>query len=141
MNGLLRQSNTSATPLALQLLLQPPPHPPFLPPHTPSSPLSRVYQDPSAINVGCSPPAYPTAQYIACHREKYIVREEDDVLVQEPCNGGSGGLAGGWMARFAVGMGGLALRTHIPEVLGGLAVPLQPASCSCARIFAAATWK
>lgn len=25
----------------------------------------RVYQEPGAVNVGCSPPDYPTAQYLA----------------------------------------------------------------------------
>lgn len=25
----------------------------------------RVYQDPEAVNLGCSPPDYPTAQWIA----------------------------------------------------------------------------
>ena len=31
----------------------------------------RVYQDPDAINVGCDPPAYPTARWIAAHEETY----------------------------------------------------------------------
>ena len=32
----------------------------------------RVYQLPGSINVGCSPPQFPTAQYIACHRSKCV---------------------------------------------------------------------
>ena len=31
----------------------------------------RVYQDPDAINVGCDPPAHPTARWIAAHEETY----------------------------------------------------------------------
>ncbi|ORY69175.1 beta-glucan synthesis-associated [Leucosporidium creatinivorum] len=31
----------------------------------------RIYQDPDQINIGCSPEAYPTADYIASHLEAY----------------------------------------------------------------------
>ncbi|KAL4427961.1 hypothetical protein ABPG75_002050 [Micractinium tetrahymenae] len=45
----------------------------------------RVYQDPEAVNVGCSPPAFPTAQYLACNRDTYIMTKEDDVLIPDVC--------------------------------------------------------
>jgi hypothetical protein len=31
----------------------------------------RVYQDPSNINIGCDPPDFPTAAYIAQYEEAY----------------------------------------------------------------------
>ncbi|KAL4448085.1 hypothetical protein ABPG75_005304 [Micractinium tetrahymenae] len=46
----------------------------------------RLYQAPDAINLGCSPPEYPTAQYIACKRDTYVIKEEDQVLVPNACN-------------------------------------------------------
>lgn len=45
----------------------------------------RVYQDAEAVNVGCSPPDYPTAQYLACNRDTYIMTKEDDVLIPDVC--------------------------------------------------------
>lgn len=52
----------------------------------------RVYQSADVgLKVGCSPPDMPTAQYIACHRSKYITRKSDDVLIPDKCteNGGA----------------------------------------------------
>lgn len=40
----------------------------------------RVYQRPKDINVGCSPPGYPTAQWISCHKKNYTTSSADDVL-------------------------------------------------------------
>jgi len=31
----------------------------------------RVYQDPKAINVGCDPSEFPTAEYINTYKEAY----------------------------------------------------------------------
>ncbi|PRW60711.1 glycoside hydrolase family 16 [Chlorella sorokiniana] len=45
----------------------------------------RLYQDPAAINVGCSPPDMPTEQYIACNRDTYVVTAADQVLVPQAC--------------------------------------------------------
>ncbi|KAI3431296.1 hypothetical protein D9Q98_004355 [Chlorella vulgaris] len=47
----------------------------------------RVYQNASAVNLGCSPPDFPTAQYLACNRDKYLLTEEDQSLVQGACMG------------------------------------------------------
>jgi hypothetical protein len=64
-----------------------------------------VYQGVSdGINFGCSPPGYPTAQYIACNRRKFIVNEDaEGVLIRDKCTSnvqGSAGArrAGGWLA-------------------------------------------
>ncbi|PSC69716.1 Beta-glucan synthesis-associated SKN1 [Micractinium conductrix] len=45
----------------------------------------RVYQHKDAINLGCSPPKYPTAQYIACKRDTYVNNKADQALVPEVC--------------------------------------------------------
>lgn len=45
----------------------------------------RVYQEPDAVNLGCSPPDYPTAQYLACNRDTYVMTKEDDVLIPDVC--------------------------------------------------------
>ncbi|KAL4425109.1 hypothetical protein ABPG77_008214 [Micractinium sp. CCAP 211/92] len=45
----------------------------------------RVYQDPEAINLGCSPPDYPTAQWIACNRDVYANTEADQALIPDAC--------------------------------------------------------
>ncbi|KAL4430015.1 hypothetical protein ABPG77_004385 [Micractinium sp. CCAP 211/92] len=45
----------------------------------------RVYQEPSKVNLGCSPKAYPTAQWLACHRDTYIIQPEDQVLIPDKC--------------------------------------------------------
>lgn len=47
-----------------------------------------MYQRPDAINVGCSPPGFPTAQFIACNRDRYLIRDEEDFLVPERCASG-----------------------------------------------------
>ncbi|KAK2077814.1 hypothetical protein QBZ16_004662 [Prototheca wickerhamii] len=55
----------------------------------------RVYQAPNAINVGCSPDAYPTQQWLACNRDKYIVRKQDKNRISGKCaSGGSRALPG-----------------------------------------------
>ena len=43
----------------------------------------RVWQDPSAPALGCSPPAYPTEQYIACNRDTYVTTQADQALVPQ----------------------------------------------------------
>jgi hypothetical protein len=48
----------------------------------------RVYQRPSNISVGCSPPGYPTEQWIACHKENYMTNPSDSVLFA-PCKSSS----------------------------------------------------
>ncbi|KAI3433376.1 hypothetical protein D9Q98_003193 [Chlorella vulgaris] len=46
----------------------------------------RVYQPVDQINVGCSPPEFPTAQYVACNRKKFIVSEEEEgMLITDVC--------------------------------------------------------
>lgn len=45
----------------------------------------RVYQPPAALNVDCSPPDYPTKQYIACNRDVFLLSEEEQELVEGPC--------------------------------------------------------
>ena len=61
----------------------------------------RVYQRMKKLNIGVNGNAsydpdtdgdktrygMPTAQYIACHRDTYITRKSDNVLITEPCNG------------------------------------------------------
>lgn len=70
----------------------------------------RVYQSASAINVGCSPAAYPTAQYIACNRDKYHATSGDDVMITEACTSGAGrGFSGGGLAAAVLGAGAAAL--------------------------------
>ncbi|KAK9814665.1 hypothetical protein WJX72_009478 [[Myrmecia] bisecta] len=43
----------------------------------------RVYQDPANLRLGCSPPDFPTAQYIACNQKQYILNPEDASLITE----------------------------------------------------------
>ncbi|KAK9814320.1 hypothetical protein WJX72_004030 [[Myrmecia] bisecta] len=45
----------------------------------------RVYQDPANLRLGCSPPDFPTAQYIACNQKQYILNPEDASLITEKC--------------------------------------------------------
>lgn len=52
----------------------------------------RVYQRAEKLNLGVNGNAsyeggMPTSQYIACHRDKYITRKSDNVLITEVCNG------------------------------------------------------
>ncbi|KAL6779305.1 hypothetical protein ACKKBG_A11795 [Auxenochlorella protothecoides x Auxenochlorella symbiontica] len=49
----------------------------------------RLYQDPTAINVGCSPTAYPTQQYLACNKDLYIVLKEDRGRIPGGCTSGA----------------------------------------------------
>jgi hypothetical protein len=58
----------------------------------------RVWQRPDKLNVGCSPKGMPTEQWIACHREDYVVSGDDDVLIPAKCisaarRGGGGAAA------------------------------------------------
>ena len=48
----------------------------------------RVYQRPDQMNVGCSPPDMPTAQWINCNKEKYMTNSKDDILFG-PCTSGA----------------------------------------------------
>lgn len=41
----------------------------------------RVYQRPNKVNVGCNPPDYPTEQWIACHKERYMTNSDDEILM------------------------------------------------------------
>lgn len=41
----------------------------------------RVYQRPNKVNVGCNPPDYPTEQWIACNKEKYMTSKDDEILM------------------------------------------------------------
>lgn len=45
----------------------------------------RVYQNPSAIDVGCSPKGFPTEQYIACNSDTYSLSKADDNLINAEC--------------------------------------------------------
>lgn len=64
------------------------PHSP--PPSCSSSPCRykidyvRVWQ--SESNVGCSPPDFPTAQYLACKRDTYVNTEADQALIPGVCD-------------------------------------------------------
>lgn len=54
-----------------------------------------MYQAPNAINVGCSPDAYPTQQWLACNRDKFIVRKQDKDRISGTCaSGGARALPG-----------------------------------------------
>ncbi|EFN59204.1 hypothetical protein CHLNCDRAFT_138137 [Chlorella variabilis] len=69
----------------------------------------RVYQRPDAINVGCSPPDFPTAQYIACNRHKFVMSEEEEgMLVREQCSSNVVGAAAGRAPLRGLLHGGLA---------------------------------
>lgn len=50
----------------------------------------RVYQKPDSYNVGCSPPDYPTEQYISCYWWKYRIQNAnqngDQLLIPSKCN-------------------------------------------------------
>lgn len=59
----------------------------FSPPPCPHA--HRLYQDPTAINVGCSPAAYPTQQYLACNKDLYIVLKEDRGRIPGKCTSGA----------------------------------------------------
>ncbi|PSC67615.1 glycoside hydrolase family 16 [Micractinium conductrix] len=45
----------------------------------------RVYQDPANVSVSCSPPDFPTEQYIACNRDLYLLTQEEQALVNATC--------------------------------------------------------
>lgn len=63
----------------------------------------RVYQSADVgLKVGCSPPDMPTAQYIACHRSKYITRKSDNVLIPYKCTE-NGARLGGGLRRLGAG--------------------------------------
>ena len=61
----------------------------------------RVYQRADKLNVGCSPPDYPTEQWIACHKDRYMTSAEDEILVTARCKSGAAAAAGGGAARWA----------------------------------------
>jgi hypothetical protein len=72
----------------------------------------RVYQRKDSINVGCSPAGFPTAEFIACNRDRYLVGEEEQVLIQSKCASGISLSSGATPAaapglRFAAALGGL----------------------------------
>ncbi|GMH39393.1 hypothetical protein BSKO_07291 [Bryopsis sp. KO-2023] len=45
----------------------------------------RLYQEPGKYNLGCSPPEYPTSQWIACHPQHYILGDKDHLLIGDKC--------------------------------------------------------
>lgn len=45
----------------------------------------RVWQDPVQRNVGCSPAGFPTAQYLACNRDTFVVTDADQALIPQAC--------------------------------------------------------
>lgn len=45
----------------------------------------RLYQSGSSVNVGCSPDGYPTSQYLACNKDKYLVLREDGDRIPDTC--------------------------------------------------------
>ncbi|KAL4440630.1 hypothetical protein ABPG75_003631 [Micractinium tetrahymenae] len=47
----------------------------------------RVYQNPENVSTTCNPPDHPTEQYIACNRDLYLIREEEQALVTATCQG------------------------------------------------------
>ena len=49
----------------------------------------RVYQRPDKVNVGCNPPDYPTEQWIACHKDRYMTSKDDEILIKGTCNSSS----------------------------------------------------
>lgn len=90
----------------------------------------RVYQRPGEINVGCSPPGFPTAQvraahasagagaaasctactacpqpytapapvalqFLACNRDRYLIRDEEQPLIPDTCSSGMTGMTSG----------------------------------------------
>ncbi len=55
----------------------------------------RVWQRPDKLNVGCSPKGMPTEQWIACHRDDYVVSGDDDVLIPATCISGGARRGGG----------------------------------------------
>jgi len=48
----------------------------------------RVYQRAQNVNVGCNPPGFRTDQWIACHKENYVVNKDDEMLIPKACNAG-----------------------------------------------------
>ena len=42
----------------------------------------RVYQRPDQVNVGCNPPDYPTAQWIACNKKDFMTNPDDEILFE-----------------------------------------------------------
>ena len=48
----------------------------------------RLYQRPNKINVGCDPPDYPTAQWIACHKDNYMTDKDDEILMGQCASSG-----------------------------------------------------
>lgn len=45
----------------------------------------RVYQRAGNVSLGCSPPGFPTEQWIACHKDKYMTSKDDEILITKPC--------------------------------------------------------
>ena len=39
--------------------------------------------------MGCSPAGFPTAQYIACNKDKYTAVKGDDAMITEKCTSGA----------------------------------------------------
>lgn len=47
----------------------------------------RVYQSQDAVNVGCNPASHPTARYIACNRDQYLIKQNyEDALIPDSCD-------------------------------------------------------
>ncbi|KAL6780778.1 hypothetical protein ACKKBF_B11790 [Auxenochlorella protothecoides x Auxenochlorella symbiontica] len=45
----------------------------------------RLYQLTDKINVGCSPRRYPTSQYLACNKERFVPLKEDKIRIPDRC--------------------------------------------------------
>lgn len=54
-------------------------------PSFPRPPLRRLYQLTDKINVGCSPMRYPTSQYLACNKERFVPLKEDKIRIPDRC--------------------------------------------------------
>eukprot|EP00887_Chlorella_sp_A99_P005497 scaffold1.g5497.t1 len=78
----------------------------------------RVYQRPASINVGCSPPAYPTTTFIACNRNRYITDGSQDHLITGTCPSGKANAAGGRRPPSALLGGAAALAAAALHLLG-----------------------
>lgn len=87
----------------------------------------RVYQPRDAINVGCSPPDFPTRDYIACNVDKYKLTTWDDYVQAGQCSQQGGPSK-------------LMLAILIPCVVGGPLAVLIALWCACRRHLLGGPW-
>lgn len=66
--------------------------------------LCRVWQQPDQLNLGCSPPEFPTEQWIACNKQNYIVNDKDEVLIKAKCESAAVGVGPSKVALLGVGL-------------------------------------